>query len=139
MRSKTPLALIEQVIMVLVFAVASAICLRAFVSADHLSKTIGARDQAVLRAECAAEALKHTGGDLNAAAAQLGGTVSGDVWTIGYDADWQIADAPDLAYVLTASPAASNQAGLGFAQVVVCDADQTPLFSLTAAWQEALS
>lgn len=37
-RSKAPLALMEQIIMILVFALASAVCLQAFVYADRLSR-----------------------------------------------------------------------------------------------------
>lgn len=37
-RSKAPLALMEQLIMILVFAAAAAVCVRAFVYASQLSK-----------------------------------------------------------------------------------------------------
>ncbi len=37
MKSKAPLVLMEQIIMLLVFALAAAICLQAFIKADALS------------------------------------------------------------------------------------------------------
>ena len=37
MRSKAPLVLIEQMVMLLVFALASALCLQAFVKSDAIS------------------------------------------------------------------------------------------------------
>ena len=38
MRSKAPLALMEQMVMVLVFALAAALCLQAFALADRISR-----------------------------------------------------------------------------------------------------
>ena len=51
MRSKTPLALMEQVIMVLVFALAAALCLRAFVLSDRISRDCEERDRAIMAAQ----------------------------------------------------------------------------------------
>ena len=59
MRSKAPLVLMEQLIMVLVFAVAAALCLRMFVGSDNLSRRYAATDRTVLEAQAAAEQLKH--------------------------------------------------------------------------------
>ena len=77
MRSKAPLVLMEQAVMVLVFALAAALCLRAFVWSDQLSRQNEARDRALLEVQNAAEALKHTGGDMahaqEEAARRLGG------------------------------------------------------------------
>ena len=38
MKSKAPLALMEQMVMLLVFALAAALCLQAFVQSDRLSR-----------------------------------------------------------------------------------------------------
>ena len=46
MRSKAPLALMEQMVMVLVFALAAALCLQAFALADRISRQNAERDQA---------------------------------------------------------------------------------------------
>ena len=54
MRSKAPLAMIEQTVMVLVFALAAALCLQVFVWCDRQSRDSAARDQAVLCAQSAA-------------------------------------------------------------------------------------
>ena len=48
MKSKAPLMLMEQMVMLLVFALAAALCLQAFVKADEISKQAEARDRAVL-------------------------------------------------------------------------------------------
>ena len=68
MRSKAPLALMEQMIMVLVFALAAALCLRAFVLSDSMSIENERRDNGVLLAQNAAEVYKACRGDAEAAA-----------------------------------------------------------------------
>jgi hypothetical protein len=89
MKSKAPLVLMEQTVMVLVFALAAAVCVRAFVLSDSISKINAAQDTAVLRAESAAEIYKNCRGDGAAAAKRYGGSVKDGVWTIYWDAGWK--------------------------------------------------
>ena len=63
MRSKTPLVLMEQLVMVLVFAMAAAICLQVFGLSDRLSKENEARAEAALLAQNTAEELKSSYGE----------------------------------------------------------------------------
>lgn len=63
MRSKTPLVLMEQLVMVLVFAMAAAICLRGFLFADRLSEKNEAVAAAALLAQNHAEEMKASYGD----------------------------------------------------------------------------
>ena len=58
MRSKAPLVLMEQIVMVLVFALTAALCLRMFVLSGQLSRKYAATDRAVTEAQNAAEWLK---------------------------------------------------------------------------------
>lgn len=67
MKNKTTLMLMELLVMVLVFALASVICLRVFVRAQELSEQTQNRDRAVLAAQNAAETVKACG-DLSEAA-----------------------------------------------------------------------
>ena len=69
MRSKSPLALMEQVIMVLVFALAAALCLQVFVLSDQMSEKNRDTDRAVLLAQNTAEMIKACGGVEEAAEA----------------------------------------------------------------------
>ena len=64
-RSKAPLALMEQIIMIFVFALAAAVCLQAFVYSDTLSKKGEQRDLAVIRAQKLAEYCKAEQGNLD--------------------------------------------------------------------------
>lgn len=61
MKSKASLFLMEQLVMLLVFALAAALCLGIFVRADGISRQSDRRDEAVRIAQNAAEVLKHTG------------------------------------------------------------------------------
>lgn len=135
MRSRAPLALIEQTVMVLVFALAAALCLRAFVLADGISRQVEATDRAVLWAESAADTLKARKGDLAQAAAELGGNLNGRCWTIPLDENWQeTAEKPT--YTLTVRPVESDQPLLGKAQIDVTEGSGDSLFSLEVCWQE---
>lgn len=58
MKSKAPLVLMEQLVMVLVFALSAAVCLQVFALSGGLSRTCEARDRAVVIAQNAAETLK---------------------------------------------------------------------------------
>ena len=83
-RSKAPLALMEQIIMILVFALAAAVCLQAFVYSDTLSKQGELRDLAVMRAQEMAEYCKAEQGDLEKIGVMLGAKRTND----GLEADY---------------------------------------------------
>ena len=61
MKSKASLFLMEQLVMVLVFALAAALCLGVFVRANEISSETARRDKAVIIAQNAAQMLKTTG------------------------------------------------------------------------------
>ena len=145
-RSKAPLAMMEQMVMLLVFALAAALCLQAFVRSDQMSKGMEARDRAAVLCQNTAEALRSTGGDFSRAAAQLrpdGGALSGsteDALLIGYDEDWNEPSARGKAtcYNLRAERMDSGVDGLGKAAVWVekFGAEDEPVFQIEVAWQE---
>lgn len=139
MRSRAPLVLMEQLVMVLVFALAAAICVRAFALADTLSKGDAARDAAAFRCQSMAEVWKNCGGDATAAAAQYGGTVEQGLWRVFYDGAWKpVGDRADAAYEVSLLVTDSG-AGLRRAGVQACaETDSAPIFSLEIACQEAL-
>ena len=128
MRSKAPLALMEQLVMLLVFAMAAALCLRAFALSDQISRQGEVRDQAVLQVQNMAETLKSCGGDYEKAATLLGGRWDGAQW------EWQLS--PASAYSARAVPEESREPLLGKARVTAFSADGTCLFTLSVAWQE---
>ena len=83
-RSKAPLALMEQIIMILVFALASAICLQAFVYADHLSRSGEQKHTAMTKAQQVAEYCKANRGDLDQLCEVLSGERTGEGMIIRY-------------------------------------------------------
>lgn len=135
MRSRAPLALMEQLIMVLVFALAATLCLRIFVWSDLQSRDNQAHDQAVVQAQSAAELTKLYSGDFRLAASTYGGTATDSTWQIHYNKVWQITTEAG-AYILTVCPLDSTQQNLCGALVEVTDAQQVSLFQLPVHWQE---
>ncbi len=137
MRSKAPLVLMEQMVMLLVFALAAALCLQAFVQSDAQSGRAQARDRAVVLCQSTAEVLRATGGDFEQAARLLGGDGAGeDSLMIDYREDWTAADGT-MRYTLGACRVESGVPGLGKAEVWVRDeAEEDELFRIAVAWQE---
>lgn len=137
MRSKAPLALMEQMVMLLVFALAAALCLQAFVKSDAVSTRSEARDRAVLEAQTAAETIRHYGGDtgeaLSQAAEALGASYEQGILWQDYDKDWN--PYPDGPYRLTAQGEPTEVPGLCTVRTAVMDQGGDVLFELTISWQ----
>lgn len=148
MRQKSSLSLMELAVMVAVFALAAAICLRAFVWADSHSRRSQAESRAVLLCQSAAEAIQAASGDgedrLSAAARALdipygAFAQEGYAFEGHYDADFQPCDSRDYSYCLRARTVDSGLPGLGKALVTVTGgARQDTLFSLEVCWQEEI-
>ena len=124
MRSKTPLALMEQVVMVLVFALAAALCLRVFVFSNRMSQRNESIDHAVLLAQNTAETVKAHGGVREAQ-------------TLWYDDLGAPCGEETAVYEVRVQPLKNGVKGLGEAEICVCSAGpEAPLFTLCVAWQE---
>ena len=111
MRSRFPLALIELVIMTLVFSLAAALCLKAFACAEFISATCRERDRAVLLAVSTAEKIK-------AAHSAEASVVLQD------------------GFIITVAPQESGSSLLGSAVVSVAYAGGSTLAELAVKWQE---
>ena len=139
MRSKAPLAMMEQMVMILVFALAAALCLQAFVKSDQMSRESENRDRAVAIAQNAAEAIRHTGGDFERAAALLGTDhFDVDSLCIGYDKDWEMTqELVHSHYRMDIHRFPSDVDGLGKARIWILDkTEDKELLSVDVAWQE---
>jgi hypothetical protein len=127
MRSKAPLVLMEQLVMVLVFALAAAVCVQAFALADRISRRSALQDAAAVTAQSMAEVWKAAGGDTAAAAERYGsGAVAQGTWTVEGDG-----------YQVTLLDTAEGGLLRTAAVDAVADGESEPLLSLTAACQEA--
>lgn len=142
MRSRSSLAMMEQIIMLLVFALAAALCLQAFVKSDQMSRSSEARDRASTLCQSAAEAVRYSGGDLEQAAELLGipyGAYAQEepAFSAHYYEDWTLSDTREYAYVLRVERMDSGVNGLGRAAVTMRSAaGQQPIFELEVCWQE---
>lgn len=141
MRSKAPLAMMEQIVMLAVFALAAALCLQAFVKSDQLSKNSEARDRAMTVCQSAAEAIRHTKGDFPAAAALLGAERADDTsFAQNYDRDWNRAE-DTMRYRMGACRVETEVPGLGKAAVwlrdeAANDFNGVELVRIEVCWQE---
>ena len=86
--SKTPLFLMEAIIMLLVFAISASVCLKVFVGAKTISQESYDLDHACMEAQRAAEYWQCTKGNISETANFLNAKVSGDALEIFYDMDW---------------------------------------------------
>lgn len=150
MRSKAPLAMMEQIVMLAVFALAAALCLQAFVKSDQMSKDSQARDRAMTVCQSAAEAVRHSGGDLEKAAELLGVSYEyafdsyDQSLALGYDKDWNFfSEGPylgkDVTGLVTIRPIDSGVDGLGKARIEAItggDGTTESIFALEVCWQE---
>ena len=121
--------------MLLVFALAAAVCVQVFVFADGDSRRDAARDRALAEVQNAAECLKSLRGDYEAAVQTLGGAWDGERWTLEWDEAWsQVPE--DGAYRLEVLPETPATALLGAAELTVYTAAGDALCTLRTAWQE---
>lgn len=116
MKNKTSLLLMEQLVMVLVFALAAALCLSVFVKADQISQETVQRDEAVMLAQNAAEMLKATA----------------DIELVRQKLE---SDAAAAGYRLEISPIESEIPLLGQAEISIW-LDNEQIFNLRTGWQE---
>lgn len=140
MKSKAPLLLMEQMIMLLVFAFAAALCLQAFVKSDNISRRSENRDRALQEAQSAAEVIRHTKGDFEQAAELLGvERYDEDSLQLVYDSDWNPAQ-DTMRYHLGIALQDSGVPGLGKAQIWVrdesMDGQEAELVRFDVMWQE---
>ena len=103
-RSRATLFLIEQLIVIAVFALSAAACARILTAAYFDASSARDLSYALLAAENGADSFKATQGDLSSVARLLGGTASNvngaAAVIVHYDKDWQVTRENDAAYRL---------------------------------------
>lgn len=123
MRNRAFSPLLEQILMIAVFALVAAVCVSGFSKAYHISQQTHRKDQAVILAQNLAEELKS-------------GLISADD-TVFYDDALQLTTEAEAAYVATITPIPTDVAGLGGACIRIHFKD-TQLYTLNVHWQEAI-
>jgi len=144
-RSKSTLFLIEQLIVVAVFAICAAACISIMVAAYFNANESRSISNALVRAESAAEVFKATSGDVDSIADILGSDVS---WvmsidsehttiTVHYDSQWQTINIWELidfrSIYFSPDDISAGQAATSYILTIVIDTPQqvTSDFSLT--------
>ena len=135
MKSKAPLSLMEQLIMLVVFALAAALCLQVFVLSSRISRDSETKSHAVTAVQNAAEITKSCRGDFESISRILGGSDIADRWQLGYDENWEPTSPSQACYLVNITPAETNIPTLGSAEVSAHSENGT-LFSVTVSWQE---
>jgi len=102
-RSRSTLFLIEQLIVIAVFAICAAACIRILTAAYF--NAVDSRDvsNAMIVAENGAEVFKATGGDTAAVVKALGGVYdnTSGLQQVYYDKSWQVCGETDAYYTLS--------------------------------------
>jgi len=103
-RSRSTLFLIEQLIVIAVFAICAAACIRILTTAYFYASDSNAASNALLAAESVAESYKAFGGDPTDIAGVINGFMFGDTdgagYYVHYDKDWRVCSDADAVYVL---------------------------------------
>jgi len=107
-RSKSTLFLIEQLIVIAVFAVCAVACISILTASFFYANDSNAVNNAIVKAESSAEVFKVTGTDFTAAANILGGKTTSkslgadgvSVIAVYYDNYWQVGNEENASYVL---------------------------------------
>lgn len=126
MRNKAPLMLIELTVMLLILALAAALCMQGFAWADTQAQNNARKDRALVELQSAAEVLQACSGDLQAAVALHGGVLEQGNWTI------LLEDGT----VLRAVPEQAALPNLGTARLEA-EYNGAQLLQLQVCWQEA--
>ena len=128
MKSKTPLVLMEQIIMVLIFALSAVVYIKVFVYSNNVSKSVEAASHAAFKAQTMAEELKHSSGE-----SLENWNYDNDTWYIYYDENWQ-ETSEEAEYTMKATKEYTED---GFCRVSlrVLD-DGEVIFEIPVAWQE---
>lgn len=116
----------ELILVILFFAISSAICLKMFAHASLTAQNAENLSYASLSAGSVAECYKVTDGDLTELAEILDASLSGDTLQITYDEQWK--NSPDGKYVL------SLHKDGNYANIEVSEAGKSDvIFALTVA------
>ena len=137
MKNKAPLSLMEQLCMLLVFALSAALCVQIYVLSDRISRYCETRGQAVTLVQNTAEKVKFCKGDADRYPELLGGEGNDEKWQLGYDENWEKVPLEQACYRLVVASEDTGMASLGRSTVSAFSEKDGELFSVTVSWQEA--
>lgn len=136
MKNKAPLSLMEQLVMLLVFALSAALCLQIYVLSEQISHRCEAQAHAVTAVQNTAESVKFCRGNVSQYPHLLGGSGTSQQWEIGYDHNWTAVSTGQTAYRVVITPESTPLPTLGKAVITAMTEAEDILFSVTVSWQE---
>lgn len=122
-------SLIELVVAVMLFSLASAACVKIFVYSKLMSDDGASLSGAITAAQTAAECFKSVGGDAARTADMLGGASDAFGFSAGFDEDWNSAE-NDPKYVLRGD--VTDEDGLSVCMITVKNGDEE-IYEITVA------
>ena len=135
-KSKAPLVMLEQMVMLLVFALAAALCLQAFVESDAASRESEARDRAANLCQSMAEVLRTNGGDAGDAMDRVFGEYPADSFSLPLKEDMTpTGPAEEAVYYLDVVPRDEGTPVLACAIFQIVTPERDEFFSLEVMWQ----
>lgn len=133
-RSNSSLFLMEQIVVIIIFAVCASACVKIFVESYLTTVQAQAISHALLVAESGAETYKAVAGDIAQLAETLGGErqANGEA-DVYYNSEWQVCSLEEAVYVLRIEPL--NDAAplcVDLAVVKIAEAEQLITFTVAA-------
>ena len=122
--------------MLLIFALAAALCLQIYALSGQISRRCEAQGHAVTNVQNVAEAMKAYKGDLSRCSPHIRSADISEPMELLYDAQWQETDDPQAAYRIRIIPRDSGTPGLGQADISAQTNTDDELFRVTVCWQE---
>lgn len=123
--SRTSLFLMELLLVLLFFSIASAVCVRVFTAAKLKSEASANLTAATFAAQSAAESWKSVDGNLEATAKSLSGKASQNRLLVAYDAQWKPCNKNAAEFVLTLD----KEGSLG--RIAVTGKDEKEIYTLS--------
>ena len=142
MKNRTYLMLLEQLVMILVFAAAAAVCMRVFVYSYQISGDASALSEAALLAQNTAEQIKAARGTAGLSEQGLYWNGEESCWEASYDERWQPTAMKTEKYRMTVCPENASGLSPGIAGIRIWEIGKESrelLFELTVAWQEEIN
>lgn len=124
-------SLIELVVAVLLFSLASAVCVKIFASAKLISDDGAALSMAITTAQSAAECFKASGGDTDETAGLIGGVRKESGFEAFYDNDWNTVESGEARYVLLGE--ITQEDGLSICKITVTTDGGDGIYDITVA------
>ena len=134
MRSKAPLVMMEQLVMVLVFALTAALCVQVFVLSEKLSVKTSATDKASMMAQNVAERIKNDNPKefLKASDAV---PVGQGIWVMYFNETWNVSGEESATYYMEIQME-EETVYLWQIRIMVFTKDGMELFSIPVASQK---